>query len=154
MECIHHTIGNIIHIFEIQEMDLDNENPWEGILSSTIFAIRSKVHTTTQHTPSQIVFGRDVILNIKQEAKWQLIKQHKQALLNKSNQKYICWRQSLVCQIRDRIFLKNAWKTKFNLDAYIGCYLVTEVQNNGTVCVCNGNVIDTYNLSNITTFKE
>ena len=68
VERVHQTIGNIIRTFNIQEMDLDNENPWEGILSSTMFAIRSTVHTTTQHTPSQLVFGRDAILNINQEA--------------------------------------------------------------------------------------
>ena len=63
-------------------MDLDDENPWEGILPSTMFAIRSKVRTTTQYTPSQLVFGRDAILNIYQETNWQLIKQRKQALRN------------------------------------------------------------------------
>ena len=52
-------------------MDLDNENPWEGILSYTIFAIQSMVYTNTQHTPSKLVFGRDAILNINQEANWQ-----------------------------------------------------------------------------------
>ena len=76
---VHQTIGNIIRTFKIQEMDLDNENPWEGILSSTMFAIRSTVHTTTQHTPSQLVFGRNEILNINQE----FFKQCKQALGNK-----------------------------------------------------------------------
>ena len=85
MERVHQTIGNIIRTFKIQQMDLDNENPWEGALSSTMFAIRSKVHTTTQHTPSQLVFGRDAILNINQEAYWPLIKQRKQALINKGN---------------------------------------------------------------------
>ena len=75
VERVHQTTGNITCSFKIQEMDLDNENPWEGILSSTIFAIRTTVRTTTQHTPSQSVFGRDVNLNIKQEANWQLIKQ-------------------------------------------------------------------------------
>ena len=52
VERVHQTIGNIIRTYEIQEMDLDNENPWEGVLSSTMFTIRSTVHTTTQHTPS------------------------------------------------------------------------------------------------------
>ena len=70
MERVHQAIGNIIRAFTIQEMDLDNENPWEGILSSTMFAIHSMVHTTTQHTPSQLLFGRDAILNINQEANW------------------------------------------------------------------------------------
>ena len=59
--------------FQIQQMDIDNENLWEGILSSTMFAIGSAVHTTTQHTPSQLVFGRDAMLNINHEANWQLI---------------------------------------------------------------------------------
>ena len=57
VERVHQTIGNIIHTFQIQEMDLDNENPSKGVFSSTMFALRSMVHTTTQHTPSQMVFG-------------------------------------------------------------------------------------------------
>ena len=51
-------------------MELDNVNPWEGILSLIMFAIQSSAHTTTQHTLSQMVFGRDAILHIIQEANW------------------------------------------------------------------------------------
>ena len=54
----------------------------------------------------------------------------------------------------DKVSLKNAWKTNFNQDAYIGPYTVTEVRNNGTVRARKGNVTDTYNLHNITPFKE
>ena len=89
-------------------MDLDNENPWEGILSSITFAIRSTVYTTTQHTPSKLVFGRDAIFNINQEANWQLIKQCKQALINKGNQKENQSRQSHVYHTREKVLSKNA----------------------------------------------
>ena len=58
-------------------MDLDDENPCEGILSSNMFAIRSTVHTATQYTPSQLLFGKNMILNINQKANWQLMEQHK-----------------------------------------------------------------------------
>ena len=119
-----------------------------------MFAVRSTVHTTTQYTPSQLVFGRDAILNINQEANWQLIKQHKQALINKGNQRENCRRQSHVYHTGDKVLLKTAWKTKFNHDTYIGPYTVTEVWNNGTVRAHRGNVTDTYNLRNITHFKE
>ena len=64
VERVHQSIGNTICTFKIQQMNLDNENLWEGALSSTIFAIWSIVHTTAQHTSSQLVFGRDAILNI------------------------------------------------------------------------------------------
>ena len=77
----------------------------EGILSSTMFAILSTVHTTTHHTPSQLVFGRDIILNINQKFNWQLVKQPKQGY-----QKENCHRQSHVYHTRDKVLLKNPWK--------------------------------------------
>ena len=109
------------------------------------------VYTTT---PSQLVFGRDAILNINQEANWQLIKQCKQALIKKGNQHKNCHRQSHLYHTGGKVLLKNAWKTKFNQDAYIGPYTLTEVQNNGTSRARGGNIIDTYNLHNIISFKE
>ena len=33
VERVHQTIGNIIHTFKIQQMDLDNENPWENFFN-------------------------------------------------------------------------------------------------------------------------
>ena len=117
-----------------------------------MFALRSRMHTTTQHTPLQLVFGRDAILSINQEANWQLIKQHKKALINVDNQKENQNRQSHVYHTGDKVILENAWKTKFNQDAYIGPYTVTEVRNNGTVYARKGNVTDTYSLRNITPF--
>ena len=97
VERVHQTIGNIICTFQIQQIDLDNENPLEGILSSSMFATRSMVHTTTQHTPSQLVFGRDAILNINHEANWKLMKGCKQALTNKGNHKIA--KENLMCTI-------------------------------------------------------
>ena len=84
-------------------MDLDNENPWEGVLFSTMFTTRSTVHNTIRRTPSHLVFGRDVILSINQEANWQLIKQHKQVLTNKGNHKEKQNRQSHVYRTRDKV---------------------------------------------------
>ena len=72
--------------FQNQDANLEDENPLEGILASKMFTIWSTVHTTTSHTPSQLVFGRDRILNINQKVNWQLIKQYKQAIINKDNQ--------------------------------------------------------------------
>ena len=68
-----------------------------------MFAIWSMLHTTTQHTRSQMVFGSDAILNINQEAIWQ----RKQALINKLNQKENCCRLSHVYHTGDKVLLKN-----------------------------------------------
>ena len=52
-------------------MDLDNEDRWERILSSTMFVIWSTLYATT---PSQLVFDRETFFNIKQETNWQFMK--------------------------------------------------------------------------------
>ena len=59
------------------------EDPWEGILLTVIFALRSTVHTTLGATPMQLVFGQDAILNLSHEANCQLIKCRKQERIKK-----------------------------------------------------------------------
>ena len=50
---VHQTIGNILHTFTLQNMVLDDKNPWDGILASTMFSLRATVHTNAQYTPAQ-----------------------------------------------------------------------------------------------------
>ena len=54
----------------------------------------------------------------------------------------------------DKVLLKNARKTKFNQDAYLGPYTITAVRNNGTVRARKGKVTDAFNICNIILFKE
>ena len=86
LERAHQRIGNIIRKFKVQDMVIYDENPWDGILASPMFALRAKVHTTTQHTPAQLVFGRHTILNTSHKVNWQSIKKRTQDLINKGNQ--------------------------------------------------------------------
>eukprot|EP00957_Ditylum_brightwellii_P073172 5562242-Ditylum_brightwellii.AAC.1 len=46
IERIHETIGNMTMSFEVHSTDIDEKDPWTGILSAVIFATRAKVHTT------------------------------------------------------------------------------------------------------------
>ena len=154
LERVHQTIGNIICAFEIQGMVLDDNNPWDGILAATMFALRATVHTTTQYTPAQLVFDHDSILNTRHEADWQLIKTRKQSLINKGNAHENNKRLTHAYKPGDQVLLKNAWKTKYNNQAYIGPYTITAVnKNNGTVNTRKGKVTDTYNIRNITPYR-
>ena len=154
LERVHQTIGNIIRTFRVYEMVLVDENPWDGILAATMFAVQATVHTTSQYTPAQLVFGRDSILNVRHEANWKIIKERKQKLINKGNERENKNRIDYKYKEGDKVLLKNAWKTKFNQDAYSDPYKITTVQDNGTIRAKKGRVTDTYNLCNIIPFKE
>ena len=65
LDRVYQTIGNIL-----RNMVLNDVNIWDGILAATIFALGAPVHTTTQHTPAQLVFGRDSLMSVSYEDNW------------------------------------------------------------------------------------
>ena len=85
VERAHQTLGNIIYMFPLQDMEVDEDDPWKENLSAVMFAMCSTVHTTNRTTPIQLVFGRDTILNVKHEADWKFILQRKQELFDHNN---------------------------------------------------------------------
>jgi len=85
IERIYQTLGNIIRTVEVHVSDLTSESPRDGILSAAMFALRATYYTIVQTTPTQLVFGRDTMLNVKVEANWQMMKQNKQRRIHYSN---------------------------------------------------------------------
>ena len=154
MERIHQTIGNVLRTFEIQKDELDEDDPWSGILAATMFATRATVHTTLQKTPMQLVFGRDAILNIAHDACWNLIKDRKQKLINKNNIRENKNRIDHTYRVGDQIMIKNNSAAKYANQAYSGPYENTAVNNNGTVNVQQGIVNDVWNIRNIHPYKS
>ena len=76
LERIYATIGNIIRTFEFSDIEQEKQ-AFEGILGAAMYSVRSIVHTTTNHTPMQLVFGRDAIFNIKHIVNWKEIHENK-----------------------------------------------------------------------------
>ena len=64
---------------------VDETDPWSGMLSATMFATRATFHTTLRATSMQLVFGHDALLNTTFEANWKYISQRKQTLIKKNN---------------------------------------------------------------------
>ena len=152
VERVHQTIGNMIRTFQVQDMDEDS--PWGGILSAVAFAVRATVHTTTQATPMQLVFGRDAMLNIQFKANWKLIKERKQQLIKQNNKRENSKRAPHQYQFGDEVLIKQDQNTKFGTDPYKGPYTITDVRNNGTVRLRIGITEDTNNIRMITPYHH
>jgi transposase InsO family protein len=154
IERLHQTLGNILRTFQVQDLDLTEENPWNGILSAAMFALRATYHTTLQATPMQLVFGRDAMLNIKFQADWKLISERKQKLIRQNNMRENASRITHDYHIGDKVLYLKTSTSKYGDDTYAGPYTVQRVNNNGTVRLKMGAITDTVNIRLIKPYSE
>ena len=156
IERVHKTIGDMIRTMQVQNMD--DEDPLEGVLAAAAFGVRATFHTTLQATPAQLVFGRDSILNIKHEANWKYIKERKQLLINKNNEKENSKRRQHTYQVGDKVLVENYNHRKFGDDPFIGPFRITKVNNNGTVQLrqrlTRGNQFQVWNIRRIKPYRD
>ena len=153
VERVHQTMGNMIRTFMLQEMS----NPHEaipGIFAAIAFGICSTIHTTTRATPMQLVFGRDSILNVQHLADWRYIQYQKQNLINKNTMRENKSRWPYEYQVNDEVMVKMDQTSKYGTNAYKGPYKVSKINDNGTVHLEMGNIVDTYNIRNIKPYRR
>ena len=70
LEKIHQVITNLVRKYDLQNNDLDEDEPWSEKLAATDFVLQSMYHTTLQSRPYQLVFGRDMIVNTLFIVEW------------------------------------------------------------------------------------
>ena len=152
IERVHQVLGNLIQTFELEDNYMDKKDPWAGILTAAAFALHSTVHTTLKATPGQLVFGHDMILNVKHEANWQAIKEHKQKLIHMNNKHENLRRIQHTYHPGDRVLLeKEANKYERNNE---GPYEVVQVFTNGTVTLQMGPILERVNIRRLTPYKS
>ena len=125
IEQVHQTIANIILMFDINNMEIEYDDPWISTPTAVIFAIRSLVHTKSQYMPSQLIFGRDYMLNILHEANWKLIQARKQRIILQNNTRKNRKRNPYIYNVGNNLIIKGDQSAKYANTAYKGPYTVT-----------------------------
>ena len=134
--------------------DLDKDYPWMGVLSAIRDAVRCIVHTTTRATPTQLVFGRDALLNISFEADWQYIKARKQHRIVQNNKAENKSRRDHIHHVGDEVMVKQDPSRKLEGARWSGPYTVNQVFDNGAVQLSKvanngGAVSQTWNIRQV-----
>ena len=141
----------MVRTFELETKYPVQDDPWKGVLSATAFAVRSTYHTTLKKTPGQLVFGRDMIFNIKHVANWEYIRANKQKLINKNNKAENAKRVEHLYKEGDKVLLRRGTENKYETP-YKGPFDILKVNDNGTVHLKVGAVEDTYNIRRLTLY--
>jgi hypothetical protein len=154
LERIHKTIADIIRTHQLNDIELDVQDPWSGVLAAAMWATRATIHTTLQATPMQLVFGRDAVLNIKFQANWKYIKERKEKLILKNNERENKKRIAYDYAPGQKVLLKARYEGKYAGNMFDGPYVISHVNSNGTVRLNRGSFLETVNIRNIKPFHE
>ena len=155
VERCHQTFGRMIDASQVRDKrDLDPFFGWDGILAACRKAMNSTVHTTSRATPTQLVFGRDAMLNASFEADWQFIRERKQRLIVQNNKRENATRVAHTYNVGDTVVVKAGVQSKHGKDPYVGPQRITHVYDNGTVRLVKvadngGAVSQIWNIRNI-----
>lgn len=142
VERIHQVIGNMLRTMSLEDMYLlpPPYDPFAGVISAIGYAIRSTWHTTNQASPGQLVFGRDMALNIKHVADWNYIQQRKQKVAADNNRRENSRRTPHKYEVGDEVWKIKASHSGGGMTATLekaveGPYPITKVGDNGTVTI-------------------
>ena len=147
LERIHQVIGNMIKTFKIYDReDLEEQDPWSGILSAIMFGVRATYHTTLDATPTQLVFGRDSILPIKYQPDWDLIQNNKRKRIELNNMRENKSRIPHEYKVGDMILVSRNKRSKHGEREKNWPYPIVQVNDNGTVRYDKGSYSDIINI--------
>ena len=107
LERLHQVLGDMLRTKNLEQYDFDNVDPWGELLASVAWAIRSTHHTTLQASPAQLVFGRDMLLDMKFLADWEAIRLRKQKDVDKNNSKENSLRVPHDYQVGDKVLVTD-----------------------------------------------
>ena len=146
VERFHQVLRHMFVTKNLHKQIFDYIDPFGSILASVAWVIRALYNSATDSTPAQLVFGQDMMFNLKSLINWKEISMKKQTLVDKANlrenQKCIDYDYQVddpVQVIKDGIYRK--------LDApKFGPFCITDVYTNGTVRVQHGNVNERFNI--------
>jgi hypothetical protein len=113
IEKIHQVMGNMLRAFEIEEIELDPEDPWNEFLQACGFGVRSTYHITLQASTGQFVFGRDMIHDVRSQANWDRIKNNKQKNIASSNKRENLNRTKHNYNVGDLILLRKVYDESY-----------------------------------------
>jgi hypothetical protein len=125
----------------------------QDFVGSSLCRPRNSAHNDPA-TPAQLIFGQDAIFQVQHLADWRYITQRKQHAINTNNTRENSKRLLYTYHIGQRVLIKAEQSAKYGTDSYFGPFTVEAVNNNGTICVNEGTVTDTYNIRNVTPYTE
>ena len=146
IERIHQVLRHMLLTKNLKEKIFDYIDPFGSILASVAWAVRASYNSSTDSTPAQLVFGRDMMFNIQTLVNWKELSLRKQKLVDKTNLRENKNRVDFDFQVGNKVYIKKDGVIHKLGSPKLGPFEITDVFTNGTVCIQRGHVNKRINI--------
>ena len=157
VERIHLTLGD-----HLRGLSFKQKEPWQQQLHATLqsiaWAIRSTISTITDYSPAQLVFNKDMIMQMHINIDWEKLKRKRIIATKKNNLRENKNRIDHEYQIGEQILIvrkrsdRNT-QQKLNLPTE-GPYCITKTFKNGTVEIDRKGYLERINIRRIKPYRQ
>eukprot|EP00957_Ditylum_brightwellii_P073687 5599314-Ditylum_brightwellii.AAC.1 len=128
----------MMHTQELEKRSFTKDNPWGKVSASAAWAIRSTYYTTLGVTLGQLIYGRDMLHDIKHAVDWELIRLRKQKIIGYSTARENTKHISHDYVVGDVVLInKDGIARKLHLPTE-GPYTTLQAYTNGTLKIQRG----------------
>ena len=149
VERIHQVIGHMLLTKDLENQTYYLIDPFGEILSSIAWAIRSSYHSTLHATPGEIVFGRDMIFNMKVAIDWDLMQKNKEQQIIRDNIRENLKRIDYDYKVGDKVMVLQSGVVRKLDRRKKGPFRITQVFTNGNVMIQRGITQERINIRRI-----
>lgn len=150
LERIRQVVGSMLKTKDLVNIEFDELDMWSPILASVAYAIRCSHHSTLNTTHGQLVFGRDMLLDLKFEPNYEQMWATKQKRFKYNNIRENSKRAAHDYNVDDYVYIiTDGQYRKLEEDKQYP-FRITEVLTNGTVRLQKGVVNKHLNILPLT----
>jgi len=147
VERVHGVLGDMLRVQLVKHHEKDD--PIKDLTSAAAYAMRATVHGVTKHTPSQLVFAKDMILRTTMEANVELARRRREVAVSQNNERENKKRIAHNCKKGDwALVLSRHLDPKLQL--HPGPFKVLSYeQSSGTLCIQRKHCVEPINIRNV-----
>ena len=153
LELVHQVLVKLVRTFNISQTYVDKNDPCvDSHFSCSSVCNLLNNQQAKDFSLGQLVFGRDMILPIKNRVDWRLICQKKQAHINNDNFRENRHRVEYDFKVGDNSMITKHTSYKYETP-YMVLFVITQWFTNGMVNLQYGATQVTYNILRIKLYK-
>ena len=156
-ERMHQTVANVLRTTLMlnppQNLQAANQIV-DNALATTVYATRASVSRALGTSPGNLVFRRDMFVDLPLQADLVLIRDRRQQLIDENLRRQNAKRREFEYQVGQEVLIKSVQPNKLEPRAH-GPYTIQRVYQNGTIDVArNAQVVERINIRRVIPFRR